>query len=92
VACADELRQRACLFAVNTRMDPVVLSLDLADLSDGFAPLRAEAVCDTRDRRQPDAMNHWTATERIRTVRLHVTGNTVTLPALSVSAVECGPR
>jgi alpha-N-arabinofuranosidase len=92
VACADEARQRACLFAVNTRPDPVLLSLDLADLRDGFAPLRAETVCDTRDRRQPDAMNHWTATERIRTVNLHVTGNRVTLPALSVSAVECGPH
>jgi alpha-L-arabinofuranosidase len=92
VTCADESRQRACVFAVNTRPEPVTLSLDLSGLSDGFAALRAETVRDTLDMRQPDVMNQWTATERIRTVGLKVTGHTVTLPALSVSAIDCGRR
>jgi alpha-N-arabinofuranosidase len=100
VACATEDRRSVCLFAVNTRNEPVVVSLDLAELGESFAPLSAETVCDTLDMRQPDVMNHWTATERVRTVNLPVVANPVrvnpvranevTLPALSVSAVTCG--
>ena len=51
-----------------------------------------ETVCDTLDMRQPDVMNHWIAASRVRTVNLRTKGNRVTLPALSVSAVECGQR
>jgi len=92
VTCAAEDGQSVCLFAVNTRQKPVVVSLDLAEWGERFAPLSAETVCDTLDMRQPDVMNHWTATERVRTVNLTVTANKVTLPALSVSAVTCGRR
>jgi alpha-N-arabinofuranosidase len=92
VACAAEDRQSVCLFAVNTRNAPVVVSLDLAEWGARFAPLSAETVCDTLDMRQPDVMNHWTATDRVRTINLPLTANKVTLPALSVSAVTCGRR
>jgi alpha-L-arabinofuranosidase len=92
VACAGADRRRVCLFAVNTRREPVALSLDLAELGGPFAPLGAETVRDTLDQRQPDVMNHWSAATRVRTVDLPVAGNTVTLPALSVSAIECGRR
>jgi alpha-N-arabinofuranosidase len=92
VASAEENRQSVCLFAVNPRSEPVALSLDLSDWGERFTPLSAETVCDTLDMRQPDVMNHWTAPQRIRTVSLPVRGHGVTLPALSVSAVTCGPR
>ncbi len=37
-------------------------------------------------------MNHWNAAARIRAADLRPMGNRVTLPALSVSAIECGRR
>ena len=39
IACADEPRQAVCVFAVNTRTEPVSLSLDLAGLGSGLTPL-----------------------------------------------------
>jgi hypothetical protein len=90
LACASADRQSVCLFAVNTRKEPFVLSLDLAELGKDFAPLGGETVCDTLDMRQPDVMNHGTAPGRVRAVPLRATGNQVGLPALSVSAIECG--
>jgi len=92
VACAGEDRQGVCLFAVNSRNEPVVLALDLTELGEGFVPLGGETVADTLDLRQPDAMNHWNAAARIRAADLRPMGNRVTLPALSVSAIECGRR
>ena len=92
VACAGEDRQGVCLFAVNTRTEPIVLSLDLTELGDGFVPLGGETVSDGLDMRQPDVMNHWAAAARIRAADLRAEGNRVTLPALSASAIECGRR
>jgi alpha-L-arabinofuranosidase len=92
IACADESRQKVCVFAVNTRSEPVLLSLDLAELKHGLAPLRAVIVRDTRDQRQPDVMNHWSAPDRVKTVELKVSGAAITLPALSATAVVCGSQ
>lgn len=92
VACASEDRTRLCIFAVNSRREPVTLSLDLAELGADFAALHAETLHDTLDRRQPDVMNHWQSPLRICTERLPVERASVTLPALSASAIECGKR
>ena len=70
MACADEKREKLCVFAVNLRREPVTLNLDLTELGDSWIPLAAEAVCDTRDMRQPDVMNHEIGAERVRTVAL----------------------
>jgi alpha-L-arabinofuranosidase len=91
-ACVDPPHQKVCLFAVNLRSEPIRLALDLADVGTGFAPLSAETVCDTRDMRQPDVMNHWSAPERVTTISLMPSGDSITLPALSVAAIVCGPR
>jgi alpha-L-arabinofuranosidase len=92
VACADESRQKVCLFGVNTRNEPVRLSIDLKDLGNGFAPLTAASVCDTFVMRQPDVMNHWSAPERVKTVIFEAPRNELTLPALSVTAVPYSRR
>ena len=92
VASAGEDRQGLCLFAVNTRNEPIELSLDLAELGEGIVPLGGETVWDALDLRQPDVMNHWSAPVRIRAFALRALGNRVTLPALSASAIECGRR
>jgi alpha-N-arabinofuranosidase len=92
VACASEDRRRVCVFAVNDGREPVTVSLDLAELGEGFRPLRGETVCDVLDRRQPDVMNHWESPERVRPIPLRIEGPRITLPALSASAIECESR
>jgi hypothetical protein len=49
----------------------------------------AQTVCDTKDGREIDVMNHWTVPDRVKTVGLEVESDTLVLPALSVTAVEC---
>jgi len=92
VACASDDRERVCVFAVNSRREPVTLSLDLTELGAEYTALRGETVCDTQDRRQPDVMNHWQAPDRVSTVRLPIKGGKITIPAWSASAIECGRR
>ena len=96
-ACASEDGQRVTVFLVNTKGEPVEMPLDLSDLGSGFTPARAEVVCDTLDRRQPDLVNHPTAPDRVRTVELPLpggarNGTTVRLPAYSATAIDCGRR
>ena len=92
VACADEQRRRVAVFAINTRSEPIDLSLDLSEFGPRFHPSSIETVCDTRDMRQPDVMNQWTAPDRVQTVSRTVSGTEISLPALSVSAIACGSR
>jgi alpha-N-arabinofuranosidase len=92
VGCASDDFERVCVFAVNSRREPVALSLDLSELGGNYRPLHVESVRDTLDRRQPDVMNHWEASDRVRTVRSRVENSTITLPAYSASAIECGVR
>jgi alpha-L-arabinofuranosidase len=88
-ACRTEEGGAVCVFAVNTSLEPIAIRLDLRDYGSDFTPSRGEAVCDTLDRRQPDIMNHWEAPGRVKTVSMDVSGETITLPALSVAVIEC---
>jgi hypothetical protein len=54
--------------------------------------MTAEGVLDTQDRRQGDVMNHTVEGERVKTIALKPNGYTITLPALSACAIECGRR
>ncbi len=92
MACVEEKREELCVFAVNLRREPVTLNLDLSEFGDSWSPLTAEGVCDARDMRQPDVMNHDIGAERVRTVALKPMGKAITLPALSACAVECRRR
>jgi len=87
-ACASPDKKSVTLFAVNT----ADRAQEFRVASDGFErPLRiirAEAVCDTQDAKELDVMNHWTAPDRVKTVALKASGETVTLPALSAVAIE----
>jgi hypothetical protein len=89
-ACVSEDRRSVCIFAVNTKTEPVELSLDLSAYRGGMKPVAAEIVADTLDMRQKDVMNHWAAPDRIRTVKIGLSGNAITLPALSAAAIESG--
>jgi hypothetical protein len=45
-------------------------------------------VGDTQDRRQVDVTNGWDHPQRVMTMPLQFQGDTVTVPALSVVAIE----
>ena len=92
MACADGAREKLCLFAVNLRREPVNLRLDPSEFGGTLSVVAAEAVCDARDARQRDVMNHAVGAARVKAIQLRPVGDTVTLPALSASAVECGRR
>jgi len=87
--CSTEDKKSLTVFAVNSKKEPVSCAIEF----DGFAaPLhitQAEAVCDVEHAGQPDAMNHWTAPDRIKTIPLHPGRNAVSIPALSVAAIDC---
>ncbi|MCX6224923.1 MAG: hypothetical protein NTV01_09290 [Bacteroidia bacterium] len=91
-ACSSDDKTRVCIFAVNTTDQPVPIRLDLTDYGPGFQPAGGEVFCDTQDRRQPDLMNHFDAPDRICTVGLALPESGLTLPALSIVAIECSKR
>jgi alpha-N-arabinofuranosidase len=88
-ACASADGKSLTVFCVNTKDEPVSWSFQ----PDGFAGdvrvVSAETVCDTADARQPDVVNHWESPDRVKTVPLPFAQNSVVLPALSATAVEC---
>ncbi|MCX6376884.1 MAG: hypothetical protein NTU88_12785, partial [Armatimonadetes bacterium] len=88
-ACASEDRKSLCIFAVNTKSEPVEMKLDLSEFGASVRPIGGEVVCDTLDARQPDIMNHRTATDRVRAMKLSASRDKIILPALSASAIEC---
>jgi hypothetical protein len=61
--------------------------------AEGFAGdmriVGTESVCDTEDSRQPDVVNHWETPDRVKTISLAHMKNSLVLPALSATAVEC---
>ncbi len=89
MACVSEDGESLCIFAVNTRSEPVELPLDLSEFGVGFRPIGGEVVGDALSAGQPDLMNHWTAPDRVKAVDLPESDSQIILPALSVSAIEC---
>jgi len=88
-AVAAEDRSAVVLFAVNPKPESVPVSLAFRGFAKAPRLLKAEAVCDTRNAGQPDVMNHWDAPDRVKTVPLTITNETVLLPPLSATAIEC---
>lgn len=89
-ACASTDLSSVVVFAVNSSSEPVKARFNF----EGFArPVQigsAEAVCDGLDARQPDLANHWDVAERVSTRQLQKGQDELEVPALSVTAVECG--
>lgn len=90
-ACKSDDGKNLTVFAVNSTEEPIQLDLNLNDYL-GFVPTGGEVVMDTLDRRQPEIMNHWAAPDRVKAVGINVNGSKLTLPAYSVSAIECSVR
>jgi hypothetical protein len=90
-ACAEEDRSGVTVFLVNPLGEPVRVALDLSDLGPGFAVRGGEVVKDSQDRRQPDIINGFADPRRVIRVKIEaLAGNVVTLPALSIAALDCG--
>jgi alpha-N-arabinofuranosidase len=88
-ACASEDGKSLAVFCVNTKNEPVAWSFQPDGFAGALRVVAAEAVCDTQDARQPDLVNHWESPERVKTVPLPFSPNSVVLPALSATAIEC---
>ena len=84
-ACVTESKDALCVFVVNPKPEPVTTSIDLSEFGTAFQPVAGEVVCDTLDARQLDVMNHWTAPDRVRTIKLSIEGSRITLPAVRYS-------
>jgi alpha-N-arabinofuranosidase len=90
-ACASEDKTRVTIFAVNPRKDPVRLAFDLTDFGPGFNIQGGEVVRDAQDRRQIDIINSFANPQRVAKVKFEGgAGNVVTIPALSIAAIDCG--
>ncbi len=90
-ACASEDKKGVTVFAVNPRSEPIRLVLDLADFGPGFEVRGGEVVKDAQDRRQTDIINSFADPRRVVKAALEKgAGNVVTLPALSIAAIDCG--
>ncbi|MDR3404132.1 MAG: alpha-L-arabinofuranosidase C-terminal domain-containing protein [Chthoniobacter sp.] len=90
-ACASADKKNVTLFAVNSEAKPLPFRLAGTGFEKQLRIVSAEAVCDTQDARQIDVMNHWDTPDRVKIMRLSTSGDTVILPALSVTAIESEP-
>ena len=88
-ACGSQDKKSFVIFAINSTVKPVTWEVSF----DGFGGMAhvtsAESVCDQLAAGQPDVMNHWNAPERVRIKALSVSHNSVVLPPLSATAIEC---
>jgi alpha-L-arabinofuranosidase len=92
-ACAAEDGSAVTVFVVNTREEPVRVSLDFSDFAAAFAIRGGEVVKDSQDRREIDIVNGFANPARVVRAALDIgPGNAVTIPALSIAAVECVRR
>ena len=90
-ACASEDKTRVTIFAVNPRKEPVRLVLDFTDFGSGFSVRGGEVVKDAQDRRQINIINSFANPQRVVKMKLErESGNVVTIPALSIAAIDCG--
>ena len=87
-ACSSEDKRFVTVFAVNSLMQPVDWTFDFAGFNGTARISAAETLRDTLNAHQLDAMNHWETPERIRIISLPAADHQVTLPPLSVTAIE----
>lgn len=89
VACASEDKKTVTLFAVNLNSHSIHWTFQFDRFDGSMDSVKAESLCDTLNAHQLDAMNHWESPDRIRIVPIPVSAGRVTLPALSVTAMDC---
>jgi alpha-L-arabinofuranosidase len=88
-ACASDDKKSVTIFAVNQKEEPVQFSFDSNGFVNPIHATAAEILCDTQNLGQPDVMNHWERPDRVKTIPATPQPRGLTLPPLSVSAIEC---
>jgi alpha-N-arabinofuranosidase len=92
-ACASEDGSSVTIFVVNANKESVRLALDLSDFGTDLAAEGGEVVKDAQDRRQTDIVNGFANPMRVIRTTLDIEpGNVVTVPALSIVAIDCARR
>jgi alpha-N-arabinofuranosidase len=91
-ACASEDRKAVVIFAVNSKPEPCEYAFGFTGFNGPVYITKAESLCDTLNARQPDVMNHWETPNRIKIVELPLAEGKVTLPPLSITAIECAMK
>jgi len=91
-ACASADGKSLTVFLVNSKNAPREWSLRGSGFEKPLHITSAESLRDTRDARELDVMNHWNASNRVRTTPLKTEQDTVVLPAFSVTAIECAAK
>ena len=88
-ACASADKTSITLFAVNPEARPQPVHVTAQGFCKPLHVRSSQTVCDTRHTVQIDVVNHWTVPDRVKTIDLEVHDDTLVLPPLSATAVEC---
>jgi alpha-L-arabinofuranosidase len=88
-ACAAQRGGGLTVFVVNSKADPIKCNLNFERFSVPVQTVSIISLSDQQAARQPDAMNHWSAPDRIVPKTQSIIGNELTLAPLSVNAIIC---
>jgi alpha-N-arabinofuranosidase len=89
-ACSTTNYQSLAIFAVNANTTSTPFSFTLTGFQGSMGAVSAETVCDTQNAGETDVGNHWPSPNRVQIVPVTVAPNSVILPPLSATAIECG--
>lgn len=87
-ACRSSDGKSLTVFIVNTAGTQCSVTIDVSQLGAQMKFKDGEIVCDTLGINQVDLMNHWTAPDRIRTIKLTNNAGIFNLAGFSVAAIE----
>jgi alpha-N-arabinofuranosidase len=87
-ACASTDLKSLVVFAVNSKPQRAEFSISFQGFSGFLRALKADSVCDRKQAGQPDVINHWDTSERIKTIAVSASSDKVSLPPLSATAIE----
>ncbi len=87
-ACASADKKSVTVFAINSEAKPASVSFQLTGFPGEMRLSRITSVCDVLNAGQPDIMNHWSTSERVKAIELHPADGLATLPPLSATALE----
>src|SRR5947207_15333554 len=82
-------KHAGAIFAVNPKAEPIECSFEFAGFSGTVRMTKADILGDTLDARQPEAINHSANPERIKIKSVALSTNHITMPAFSVTSIEC---
>jgi hypothetical protein len=87
-ACSSKDKNSGAIFAVNPKPEPIECSFEFAGFSGTVRLTKAETLGDALDARQPEIINCWANPQRIKIMPMALSTGRITMPALSVTAIE----